>query len=320
MNYYKRAGVGRYSEDEQLLLNAIEQLIEQKHIPVEQLPECHSLDELIELKNYLESYTEEPLVEQTPPESLVEQERQQSEELQDEEETPPELPENEIPGEEPKDELPPHEEPLQEVEESDGFISSDYDPFADPIIERSYTAQNGEPTGAEYPTDEGDPLELEDSKQTPLNDLPPTTKRRAAEQTADTLLKGYKQFIPIPFKWLSKFPESKIEKMAFDGVIDLTLEVSEGTTFDDYIKQTNEQIDEIFEVDEDTLNDIREPLIEVLMEQEMQLTPVQRLTAAIFSHLIQMFTVAIDLRKQNNRVLSYQKHLTFLMQGYKAAA
>ncbi len=132
-------------------------------------------------------------------------------------------------------------------------------------------------------------------------------------------MKGYAQLAPIPFKWMSKFPESKIEKMAFNGQLDLSIEVSEGVSFDDYMKQTNEQLDEIFEVDSDTLNDIREPLIEVLMEQNMELTPTQRLIAAVLSHLTQMFTVAFKLRQQNNRILAYQKHLTYLSQGAKVA-
>ena len=106
--------------------------------------------------------------------------------------------------------------------------------------------------------------------------------------------------------------------MAFDGELDVSIEVSEGLTFDDYMRQTNEQIDEIFEVQEETIAEIRESLIEVLMEQELELTPTQRLTMAVLSHLIQMLTVALKLRKQNNRILSYQQHLTHLSRTHAA--
>ena len=309
MDFYKRASAGRPSAEEQMMLDAIKSLIEQKQIPPERIPDCHSLDELIELKQFLETYEpesdflqeleEEPLFERTEiseePEPLFDD--GPTAEVEHDSGIPAETFEN----------------------DPDSFISDNYNPFEEEIIERSYN-QAGSGSGSTTPISEDDePLDLEESKGNPLSDLPPHTKRRTAEQTADTLLKGYAQLAPIPFKWMSKFPETKIEKMAFNGEIDLSIEVSDGVTFDDYMKQTNAQLDEIFEVDSDTLSDIREPLIEVLMEQNMELTPTQRLIAAVLSHLTQMFTVAFKLRQQNNRILAYQKHLTFLSQGAKVA-
>ncbi len=304
--FYKRASVGRYSTDEQMMLDAIKSIIEQKQIPIEQIPDCHSLDELIELKQFLEIYEHEP-------EFLEDHQEQPTPEPESIDEPEPEFKE-EITADI-TDSSFSEEKPI-ESETPDLFISDNYSPFADPIIERSYNQAQGPITNSD--NDGEEQLNLEESQGNPLSDLPPHTKRRAAEQTADTLLKGYAQIAPIPFKWWAKFPEAKIEKMAFNGQIDLSLEVSEGVTFDDYIKQTNAQLDEIFEVDSDTLDDIREPLIEVLMEQNMQLTPTQRLLAAVFSHVMQMFTVAFKLSQQNNRILSYQKHLTFLMQGVRS--
>ena len=309
MDFYKRASVGRYSAEEQMMLDAIQQLIEQKQIPLERIPDCHSLDELIELKQFLETYESEPDFSQELEEELSFEKTEITEE--------PELLFDDGPSAEVEQNLDTPAEPFED--DPDAFISDNYNPFEEAIIERSYN-QAGSGSGSINPISEDDePLDLEESKGSPLSDLPPHTKRRAAEQTADTLLKGYAQLAPIPFKWMSKFPESKIEKMAFNGEIDLSIEVSDGVTFDDYMKQTNEQLDEIFEVDSDTLSDIREPLIEVLMEQNMELTPTQRLIAAVLSHLAQMFSVALKLRKDNHRVLAYQKHLTFLMQGAKVA-
>lgn len=305
MDFYKRASVGRYSADEQMMLDAIRELIEQKQIPADQIQDCHSLDELIELKQYLESY-------EGKPEFLEDQNEQPISEPEAMEEPEPFF------EDEPTEEISGSGTPAEQFEDNpDSFVADNYNPFADPIIERSYNQAGSGQTIPDSQDDET--LDLEEAKGNPLSDLPPHTKRRAAEQTADTLLKGYAQLAPIPFKWMSKFPESKIEKMAFNGEIDLSIEVSEGVSFDDYMKQTNEQLDEIFEVDTDTLNDIREPLIEVLMEQNMELTPTQRLIAAVLSHLAQMFTVAFKLRQQNNRILAYQKHLTYLSQGAKVA-
>lgn len=208
--------------------------------------------------------------------------------------------------------------------EKETIISSDYDPFADPIIERSYN-QSKVSEGVNETTGLGvDPLsfdeDLEESVSTPLDDLNPKTKRRAAEQSADAILKGYAKMAPEPFKWLCKFPESKIEKMSFKGELDTSIEVEEGVPFDTYMKQTNAAIDEIFEVQEETIDEIREPLIEVLMEQKMELTPQQRLGMAVVSHLIQMFTMAMKLWGQNKRILEYQKHLTQVMSQARPAA
>lgn len=321
MNFYKRAGVGRYSAEEQMMLDAINRLIEQKRLPAESIPDCHSLDELIELKQYLESLDETIFTEDQAEPTTAEIQHEPEPEPQFDDE-----PEAEFSDDSDEPELfsgiPAEEDTTAPgpaaAESPDVFVSDNYNPFADPIIERSYN--QAESATVNPGIEDEEQLDLEESKGNPLADLPPHTKRRAAEQTADTLLKGYAQIVPIPFKWWAKFPEEKIEKMAFNGEIDLSLEVSDGVSFDDYMKQTNAQLDEIFKVDADTLSDIREPLIEVLMEQNMELTPTQRLLAAVFSHVMQMFTVAFKLSKQNNRILSYQKHLTFLMQGSKVAA
>jgi hypothetical protein len=310
MDFYKKSGAGRPTTEEQALIEGIKRVVAEKGINPDVIPECNTIDDLIFWKQFVDEMDDHPdrarFEEDLKDEQPIEETNlpQESEPPLEEEQTP-EIESEFIASSETFEEHP------------DEFIADNYTPFSDPIIERSYNQSEG---GSISPVDEGEEqLELEESKGDPLSDLPPHTKRRAAEQTADTLLKGYAQLAPIPFKWMSKFPETKIEKMAFNGEIDLSIEVSDGVTFDDYMKQTNEQLDEIFEVDSDTLNDIREPLIEVLMEQNMELTPTQRLIAAVLSHLTQMFTVAFKLRQQNNRILAYQKHLTYLSQGAKVA-
>lgn len=309
MNFYQKK-VGRPTIEESALIDAIEQIITRKGIPQGEVPTCETLEDLIVLRQFVESYSVQESAE------TIEQET--TEEIQADE--PIEAVETESVTE---DVFTHDDEVLKEVlaDESPDFVASDYEPFSQPLIERSYT--NGERITGEEPQQENEEdVILEEAKEkTPLDDLPPVTKKRAAEQTADALLKGYARLVPEPFKWFSKISEEKVEQMAFDGELDLSIEVSEGLTFDEYVRQTNEQIDEVFEVQEETLEEIREPLIEVLMEQELELTPTQRLTMAVLSHLIQMFTVALKLRKQNNRILAYQQHLTHLYsQRVKTAA
>lgn len=313
MDFYRKNGVGRMTTEEQALIDGIKKVVAEKGINPDVIPQCNTIDDLIFWKQFVDEMDDHP--DKKKPEEDFEEELDDEpiEEAELTEENEPVLEEEQTPEIEP--DFIPSSETFEE--HPDEFIADNYTPFSDPIIERSYNQSGGSSIS---PVDEDEEqLELEESKGSPLSDLPPHTKRRAAEQTADTLLKGYAQLAPIPFKWMSKFPESKIEKMAFDGQLDLSIEVSDGVTFDEYMKQTNEQLDEIFEVDSDTLNDIREPLIEVLMEQNMELTPTQRLIAAVLSHLTQMFTVAFKLRQQNNRILAYQKHLTYLSQGAKVA-
>lgn len=317
MSFYQKK-VGRPTDEELGLIAAIEQIITRKGIPMEEIPSCETLDDLIVLRQFVENYPVsepekiEPL-QQEQEEQQEEQEQQHpSEEIQEQE---PTIQATET-EKETENVFEHDEDVLREVlaDESPDFVASDYDPFSEPIIERSYTS--GERVTNESQQENEDSQEdvvLEEAKEkTPLDDLPPVTKKRAAEQTADALLKGYARLVPEPFKWLSKISEDKVEKMSFDGELDVSIEVSEGLTFDEYVRQTNEQIDEVFEVQEETLEEIREPLVEVLMEQELELTPTQRLTMAVLSHLVQMFTVALKLRKQNNRILAYQQHLTYL--------
>jgi hypothetical protein len=313
MSYFKK--IGRLSDEERAVVERLDALIEQKNIPMELIPECSDLDDLLEVLELANSYEETAQLNDEP--SMVEQDEFIEEVELVEEVEPNEQDESSLEDEPELDETFQEPDSTIEVEKptetkTSEFLLDDYDPFSTEIIERSYN------TGTKVkdnetkinPLDQDDDLKLEESGSTPVDNINPRTKQRAAEQTADTILKGYARIAPLPFKWLAKVNEAKVEELEWSGQIDISIEVSDGMTFEDYMKQTNEQVDDIFEVDQDTLNEIREPLIEVLMEQQMELTPQQRLMMAVVSHLFQMLTVALKLRKQNNRILEYQKQIT----------
>ncbi len=330
MEFFKK--VGRPSQEEQMMIDVIAEIIHEKGIETSDIPECHSLEDLIEVEQLVRNYrTNDEQVQQPEHSDPIESSSPEvnNHNIEEVEEDHKEVELSIVNNED--DEQPPAEEiqsgidPEEILEgEPETVISSDYDPFADPIIERSYnqskesqTVQEPENTGADPMTfDEN----LEEAASTPLDDLNPNTKRKAAEQSADAILKGYAKLAPEPFKWLCKFPESKIEKMSFKGELDTSIEVEEGVPFSVYMKQMNQGIEEIFEVQEETIEEIREPLVEVLMEQKMELTPQQRLGMAVVSHLIQMFTMAVKLWGQNKRILEYQKHLTQVMSQARPAA
>lgn len=341
MDYFRK--IGRTNDDEQAVIQAIEKLIREKQIPRSEIPLCTNLDDLLEVQALLEAYVSnvqrepehaqiseaEITVEQIPEQTGKEPEAQpESIEPETSEQTEPET--EEIPElaevvtdeqTEPEAQRVDSEEQPKAAADQPNFVADDYDPFADEIKQRSYNTQSGQKADSIKAATESGTAEPEipELEETPVDDLNPKTKRRVAEQTAETLLKGYSRLAPKPFKWLAKIDVEKIERMHFEGEIDINLEVSEGTTFDDYVKENNEKVDEIFEVDEDTLNEIREPLIEVLLEQKLELTPQQRLGMAVVSHLFQMLSIAINLRKQNNRILEYQKRMTILASQGKAA-
>jgi len=313
MKFFKK--VGRPTDEEQMMIDAITNVIQDKGLSLDSVPDCNNLDDLLAAIDLIEGIEPNNEIAVEPREEhlqeSIEPQQQESHVEQVEQEPTAEsvanLDQIEQVGSLEETEIAQEEQGEFQQEELPNFENDDYDPFADPIVERSYNQAGAEPTESEATE-----LDLDETGDTPLDDLNPRTKQRAAEQTADAILKGYSQFAPEPFKWLSKFSESKIEQAIFNGEIDPSIEVEPGVRFDDYVKESNEQVKEIFEVQEETLDEIKEPLIEVLMEQEMELTPQQRLTMAIVSHLIQMFTMAMKLFSQNKRILEYQKHLTHL--------
>lgn len=141
-----------------------------------------------------------------------------------------------------------------------------------------------------------------------LDDLSPAQKRKSAEKTADAILQMYCKFAPTPFKSWAKFKDTTIQKMVIDGRLDLNMQLENGVTVKDYIDGTNEQVEEIFEVSEETQQEIKDPLVDVLLEQEIALTPTQRLMIAVGSHVVQMGFSAYQLSQNNKMALeSFEK-------------
>ena len=136
-----------------------------------------------------------------------------------------------------------------------------------------------------------------------LQDLTPAQKRKSAEKTADALLGMYAQFIPMPFIKISSFNEGKIQKMVFNNQLDLSMQLENNVTVKDYIDGVNEQAQEVFKVSEETKEEIKDPLIDVLLEQDLALTPTQRLMFAIGGHILTMGFSAYQLNQNNKQAL-----------------
>jgi hypothetical protein len=136
-----------------------------------------------------------------------------------------------------------------------------------------------------------------------LQDLSPAQKRKSAEKTADAMLGLYCKFVPAPFKQWASFKERKINELSLKKEIDLEMELDGDMTIKDYIDNTNKQVEAIFEVSEEQKNEIREPLIDVLLEQELALTPTQRLLLAVGGHLTTLGISAFQLAQNNKMAL-----------------
>lgn len=136
-----------------------------------------------------------------------------------------------------------------------------------------------------------------------LEDLSPAQKRKSAEKTAEALMDMYGKFAPLPFKSWAKISDRKVQQMIFNQEIDPNMEVERGVTVQNYIDAQNEEVEDIFTVDEDTKESIKDPLIDVLMEQEMALTPTQRLMMAVGSHVVSMGFAAYQLSQNNKQAL-----------------
>ena len=105
----------------------------------------------------------------------------------------------------------------------------------------------------------------------------------------------------MPFKSWASFKDHKIQKMVFEDKIDLETPLENGISVKDFIDGNNEQVEEIFKVSDETREEIKDPLIDVLLEQDLALTPTQRLMIALGSHLVTMSFSAYQLA-QNNKI------------------
>ena len=151
-------------------------------------------------------------------------------------------------------------------------------------------------------------------------DLDPVQKRKAAKQTAEVILASYQKFAPIPFVKIASFNMNKLNKLSMSGELDLNMVImDDGTTVGSHAENVNTQVVELFKVTEDMKNELREPLIDVLMEQSLVLTPVQRLGIAVGGQLVQFTVQAIQLGYQNREALNTFKEWKADKGGYATA-
>jgi hypothetical protein len=153
-----------------------------------------------------------------------------------------------------------------------------------------------------------------------LQDLTPAQKRKSAEKTAEALLNMYCQFAPLPFKKWASISDGKVQKLVFEKRIDLSMQLENNITVKDYIDGTNEQVEEVFTISEETREEIKEPLVDVLLEQDLALTPTQRLLLAVGGNMVTMAFSAFQLSQNNKQALETFEKFQIQMNKQKAPA
>ncbi len=138
-----------------------------------------------------------------------------------------------------------------------------------------------------------------------LEDMSPSQKRKAAEQSADAILTAYGNLAPIPFKKMASFNLGKIDNLHLKGELDKNMVIADdGTTVGKYCHIVNGQVDATFEITKDMKDEIRPPLVEVLMENNLALTATQRLVVAVGQQVITMGLTAFQFMQQNKVALN----------------
>lgn len=153
-----------------------------------------------------------------------------------------------------------------------------------------------------------------------LQDLSPAQKRKSAEKTADAILMMYSKVVPVPFEKWASINDGTVQKLALNDRIDLNMELENDLTVQQYVDSSNEQVKEVFKVTDETKEEIKEPLVEVLLEQELALTPTQRLMLAVGSHIATMGFSAYQLAQSNKRTLeAFEKYHNDRKKGASAS-
>ena len=200
---------------------------------------------------------------------------------------------------------PTYEAPSYSEGESTANNSSNTQPQQQSLSQPTQQQQGSESFSSKNPSNDGGSAKAETfSANPPLDDLDAGQKRKAAKKTAEAMLTAYQKFMPMPFKKIASFNMNKLRKLDMSGEISINMPVTEdGLTVGGYAEANNKRVDEIFTVTEEMKNELRDPLTDVLMEQNLSLTPTQRLGIAVGGQVLQFGVHAAQLGFQNKEAL-----------------
>lgn len=178
-------------------------------------------------------------------------------------------------------------------------------PIDDAVIE------DGKSNNTEKPTEPSVPKRP--SINPDLQDLTPSQKRKAAEVSADAILLAYGQFAPMPFKMVSTYQikPAKIENLHYKGDLnkDMVVDHNSGMTLIDYCEGKTNAIEGIFDITQKMKEDIKTPLVEVLLENNFALTPTQQLIAVVGMQLGEMGIKAFSIMMETKNDMKEFKRM-----------
>lgn len=135
-------------------------------------------------------------------------------------------------------------------------------------------------------------------------------QREGAEKTADIALLAYKNYIPLPFIYFGSINVKKLKDSEKKGEIDLQAPIDrKGTRFIDRVEKFNKEVEASFEVTDEEVEAIREPLIDVLMEKEVSLTPTQRLIFVAGQFVVAKVINVVRLVSEQRSMISEMKEM-----------
>jgi hypothetical protein len=151
---------------------------------------------------------------------------------------------------------------------------------------------------------------VEKNEDSNLKELSPKEKRQAVEKTAEAILLAYRNYMPLPFVYIASYDIKKLKKLEDDDLIDLqTPAKRDGTTFLEYTKEFNEKVEEAFKVSDAEVEALREPLIDVLSEQEIAFTPTQNLLFTFGQIVVAKTMSCIQLYREKKSDIEEMKEM-----------
>jgi len=201
----------------------------------------------------------------------------------------------------------------------------DFNPFEAEVVDKPYTKDFIKASVGDIPEEElikdipeatydsppiDDDLVDVEEEQEPhgldknVDGLSENEKRKKAEATADALLKSYQTYVPLIFTSIASFNMRKVVKLDKAGKIRLNMKVADdGTTVQGFIERYNGEIFETLQVTNAMVDEIREPLIGVLMENNLVLSNMQQLLLGVGGHIVQLGFSTIKLIQSKQDML-----------------
>jgi hypothetical protein len=150
----------------------------------------------------------------------------------------------------------------------------------------------------------------DDAESENLKNLSAKEKRESIEKTADAILLAYRNYIPLPFIYFSEYDTKKLEQLHRNDELNLDTQVKrDGTLFREYVKEFNAQVGYAFTVTDAEVEALKDPLVDVLMEKEIALTPTQRLLFTVGQLMVAKVMLTVKFLREKKSDIAEMKQI-----------